>query len=109
MSLKKYRHLLNALSEGDKTTTTCIITGGGTPLLGCLSECAHNVLLGNVPLGVSQQRCLKKYKKELKLLRRKSAKVQDKKKALQKGGFLPALLAPILTSVVAPLVSKIFQ
>ena len=109
MSLKKYRHLLKALSEGDKTTSLCIIKGGGKPLLHCLSECAHNILLGNVPLGVSQKQKLKKYKKELQLIRKKSTKAKDKKKALQKGGFLPALLAPILTSVVAPLVSKLLR
>ena len=102
MSLHKYRHLLKTLSEGDKTTTICVLKGADKGLLNCLSECAHNILQGNVPLGVSQ-------KKELKLLRKKSTKEKDKKKALQKGGFLPALLAPILTSVLGPLVSKILR
>ena len=108
MSLQKYRHVLKALSEGDKTTTIIVLKGADKHLLTCLSECAH-ILQGNVPLGVIQKRKLKKYKKELKLLRKKSSKEKDKKKALQKGGFLPALLAPILTSVVAPLVSKILK
>ena len=109
MSLQKYNHLLKALSEGDKTTTVCVLKGADKGLLKCLSECAHNVLQGNVPLGVTQKKKLKKYKKELKLLRKKTSKEKDKKKALQKGGFLPALLAPIVTSVLAPLVSKILK
>ena len=109
MSLQKYRHVLKALSEGDKATTIIVLKGADKYLLTCLSECAHNILQGNVPLGVIQKRKLQKYKKELKLLRKKSSKEKEKKKALQKGGFLPALLAPILTSVVAPLVSKILK
>ena len=86
-----------------------MLKGADKGLLKCLSECAHNVLQGNVPLGVTQKKKLKKYKKELKLLRKKTSKEKDKKKALQKGGFLPALLAPIVTSVLAPLVSKILK
>ena len=109
MSLQKYSHLLKALSEGDKTTSIIVLKGADKGLLNCLSECAHNILQGIVPLGVTQKKKLKKYKKELKLLRKKRSKASDKKKALQKGGFLPALLAPIVTSVLGPLVSKILR
>ena len=55
MSLQKYRHVLKVLSEGNKTTTIIVLKEAGKNLLTCLSECAHNILQGNVPLGVIQK------------------------------------------------------
>ena len=55
-----------------------MLKGADKHLLTCLFECAHNILQGNIPLGVIQKRKLKKYKKELKLLRKKSSKENDK-------------------------------
>ena len=107
MSLQKYRHVLKALSEGDKTTTI-IVLKGKTPVDLFIRVCPQH-LAGKHPTRCHTEEKVEKYKKELKLLRKKSSKEKEKKKALQKGGFLPALLAPILTSVVAPLVSKILK
>ena len=71
MSLQKYRHVLKALSEGDKTTTIIVLKGADKQLLTCLSECAHNILQGNVPLGVIQKRKLKKIQERIKTAQKK--------------------------------------
>jgi hypothetical protein len=48
------------------------------------------------------------YKAELRVLTKKSVSLKKKKAILQKGGFLRSLLAPI-ASIVAPLLSTLFQ
>jgi hypothetical protein len=63
----------------------------------CLCECAHNVLKGNVPLTPAQKQKLSRHKKNLRQLALKKTAVTKKKKILQSGGFLGALLTPILS------------
>ena len=86
-----------------------IIGAADDNLICCLCECAQNILNGNVPLNKVHLRKLKRYKTDVrKLVQRRTGKHQ-KKKILQKGGFLPALLAPIALEVLSPLVSKILR
>ena len=65
----------------------------------CVSECAINILKGNVPLTNAQMSKLRPRKQDLRAL---SVKKTKKRKIIQKGGFLSALLAPAL-SVLAGL------
>lgn len=65
-----------------------------------LCECCLNILKGNVFLTPAQKRRLGKYKQTLRLLAHKKTSLRVKKKALtQKGGFLGALLGPIISTV----------
>ena len=77
-------------------------------LVDCLCECADNILRGNVPLTKPQKEKLARNKAGLRALTKKSVSLKKKKAILQKGGFLGSLLAPI-ASVVAPLLSTLFQ
>ena len=85
-----------------------IITKADGSLVDCRCECADNILRGNVPLTKLQKEKLKRNKAGLRALTKKSASLKKKKAILQKGGFLGSLLAPI-ASVVAPLLSALFQ
>jgi hypothetical protein len=85
-----------------------IITKADGSLVDCLCECADNILRGNVPLTKLQKEKLKRNKAGLRALTKKSVSLKKKKAILQKGGFLGSLLAPI-ASVVAPLLSALFQ
>ena len=85
-----------------------IITKADGSLIDCLCECADNILRGNVPLTKLQKEKLKRNKAGLRALTKKSVSLKKKKAILQKGGFLGSLLAPI-ASVVAPLLSALFQ
>jgi hypothetical protein len=60
------------------------------------------------PLTKPQKEKLKRNKAGLRALMKKSVSLKKKKAILQKGGFLGSLLAPI-ASVVAPLLSTLFQ
>lgn len=87
---KKLRQLYKASGKGKKKA----INNASSDLVGALSDCACNILKGNVPLTTKQFSQLKKHHKHLKSLARKSSE-KSKKKILQKGGFLNLLLKPI--------------
>lgn len=63
----------------------------------CLCECAKNLLKGRIPLTKRQLNNLRRWKKCLRTLSVKHPSLKQKKKVLQKGGFLGALLAPVLS------------
>ena len=71
----------------------------------CVSECAKNVLKGNVPLTDAQMSKLRPRRQDLRALSVKKTSLTKKLKIIQKGGFLSALLAPVL-SVLAGLLLK---
>lgn len=61
-----------------------------------LVECAENIIRGNVKLTPLQFRRLKRYRTELERLTKRKASQNNQKTLLQKGGFLGALLGPLL-------------
>ena len=73
----------------------------------CVSECAKNVLNGNVPLTITnpQMSKLRPRRQDLRALSIKKTSLAQKRKIIQKGGFLSALLAHAL-SVLAGLLLK---
>ena len=78
-------------------------------LIRALSECAHNILRGNVKMTPREKTRLRKYQTKLRLIARKNVSVKQKRRNLQQtGGFLPALLAPLAASVVIPLLRELF-
>ena len=83
-----------------------ILKGADKDLLQCLSECAHNILRGNVHLTPNQKAKLTKYKQKIRQVADKQTSLKTKQKTFQTGGFLPALLAPLLSSVIAPLAGQ---
>lgn len=75
----------------------------------CICEVCLNVLNGNIPLKDSDKNKLKRYKSILRQLVNRQGKkgreqVKNKRKTLiQKGGFLPIILPPLL-AIAADLV-----
>jgi hypothetical protein len=65
--------------------------------LDCLSECAKNVIKGNVPLNERQMKSLRREKNNLRQLSMKKTSLKKKRRIIQKGGFLGALIPPILS------------
>lgn len=73
--------------------------------LDCISECAKNVIKGNVPLTNRQKTKLRRNRKDVRALSVKKTSLRKKRRILQKGGFLGALLPPVL-GVLASLFAK---
>lgn len=77
-------------------------------VINVLCECAKNLLKGRVSLTNHQIRQLQRWKTSLRVLAVKRTPIKAKKSILQKGGFLSALLPPIL-SVIGGLASQFFS
>ena len=94
--VKKHGALLRYLSKAKPSTCKSIIKTCDKELINVLCECALNVLNGNVRLNPTQRKRLVRYKNGLRAITVKKTALQKKKDLLQKGGFLQALLSPIL-------------
>ena len=63
--------------------------------MSCLCECARNVIKGNVKVTPTQRKAIVKRKKLFKKFVLKKTSLKSKKKIVQTGGFIGALLGPI--------------
>jgi hypothetical protein len=106
--LKKHANELVYLQKARPCIRNHLITKADRSLVDRLCECADNILRGNVPLAKLQKEKLKRNKAGLRALTKKAVSLKKKKTILQKGGFLGSLLAPI-ASIVALLLSTLFQ
>ena len=104
--VKRQAAILQTLANGHPHVCQAIVKGANPDLLKCLSECAHNILKGNIPLTPEEKAELIKYKQKVRQVANKRIALKTKRKTLQTGGFLPALLAPLLSSVIAPLAGQ---
>lgn len=96
--LKKNIDYIKVLSKANKQQQKAILQAANKELIECLCECALNIVNGNVPLKNSDLQKLQKHKSRLRGLSDPSIKIKEKRILLQqKGGFLPILLAPILS------------
>lgn len=94
---------MHVLSTAKPTMAKAIIEAADKDIIKCLCECAHNIIKGTVPLKENHLKHLQRYKADIRTLAKSRTPQKKKKKILQRGGFLPALLAPIAASVLADL------
>lgn len=106
--IKRHAKALHYLASCDSNISKSVIKASKPDLICCLSEICHNLLRGNIPLTTKEKTKLTRYKKEIRGVADKKLTQQSKKRLIQKGGFLSALLAP-LVSLVGPLVKSIFE
>lgn len=87
-----------------------VLGGADRDLICCIIDCLHNVQNGNIKISPTERKKLIRFKSTVKELLKGKGGVQVKKKLLiQKGGFLPALLGPILgiaTGLISELIRK---
>jgi len=94
--VRKYLPVLKRIAKlGDKAKRDCV-RKCDKEFLDCISECAKNVVKGNVPLTNRQKTRLRRSRNELRALSVKKTSLRKKRRILQKGGFLTALLPPVL-------------
>ena len=96
--VKKHIHALHVLKTARPKVRRALLKEGDKDLIQCLCECCHNILNGHIKLLPKQKKLLQRHCKDLRALSSKRVKLGKKRQILvQKGGFLPAVLAPILT------------
>ena len=64
--VKRQASILQALAKAHPHVCKVILKGADKDLLQCLSECAHNILRGNVHLTPNQKAKLTKYKQKIR-------------------------------------------
>ena len=100
MSSKLHQHapLLRALHRANpRTRRTLLHNHCDGDFISCVVECIRNLLKGNVPVNPAQKKKLSSKKKHLRLMLLKKTSQAKKRKLIQSGGFLGALLGPIIS------------
>ena len=100
MSARLHRHakLLRALHKASPAQRHKLLKGHcNDDFVCCITECVKNLLKGNVPLNPAQKKKLSSKKKVLRQIVLKKTTKSKKRKLIQSGGFLGALLGPIVS------------
>jgi len=103
---RKYLPILMRINRLGEKAKKQFIKKCDKEFIDCVSECANNILRGHVPLTSRQLRRLRRNKNNVRALALKKTPVKKKKKILQKGGFLGAILPPVLGVLVSLLLSN---
>ena len=98
--MKRYLSTLKIHKMGEKAKRD-YVKKCDRHFIDCVSECAKNVLKGNVPITNAQMSKLRPRRQDLRALSIKKTTLAKKRKIIQKGGFLSALLAPALSALVS--------
>ena len=108
-SLEKHLPTIALLSHCQPCVVKKFIQNSDKKLINAICECSKNILSGNVTLNDEEFKRLKKYQKHLRLLATRKTPLKQKKEIVQKGGFLPALIAPLiglLGSVISSVIAR---
>jgi len=96
-TLKKFTPYLRLLHKSTPKARSSLTKQHCSPeFIKCICECVKNVLVGNVALSPEHKRRLKRHKRSLRRLVLKKTPLTEKKRIVQSGGFLGALLGPIV-------------
>jgi hypothetical protein len=107
-TLRRNAPLLKAIAKATPAVRKRIVSTHCNPsFIECICQCARNVIKGNIPLTPAQLNALRRKKKALKQLVLKKTSLAKKRKLIQSGGFLGALLPPII-SVLGSLLGSVF-
>ena len=97
--LQRHVSTLKLLCKAKPRLVKGILKNSDDDLIKCLCECCHNLLKGNISLSKKEISRLKKYKKPIRDVAKKSISLLQKRKFLQKGGFLATLLFTVVLAI----------
>ena len=109
-NLRDNLYMIRCLSEAKEDSRRGAMRCCSRQLCDSMSEIAANLLKGNIPLTDRQFLVLKRHAKDIEALSKKKTQVWKRREILQKGGFLSALLGPVvkfLMPVVKPVVRSL--
>ncbi len=109
--VEKNIELLKILKKAKPKQRKLLLKAAENDLIYCLCKCIDNILRGNVKITAAKKKELAKHATVLRNIVDRRTKVHKKRALLvQKGGFLPALLAPVIgiaSSLIADLVGNL--
>ena len=97
--IKAIYHTLQVLKNASPKLRKAIISTSNKDLLHSSSECALNVLNGNIRVSDCAKRRLKRYKSSLPSLVDKRLPYLPRQSSVQRGGFLLPLLSAVLPAL----------
>ena len=97
--LKEYAPVLKLLCSCKRGTVKSIIKDAPADLIKTLDDCSKNVLSGHVPLSTGAKKRLCQYKQQLRALNNKKLSLKQRRKYFQHGGFLGAVIKPVLAAL----------
>lgn len=101
---KKNATILSALYHLNVGERTALLKNANPHLVNQICECALNLLEGNIPLSGGQKKRLRKHARVLRKLAGPTTAKRKKAILVQSGGsLLPALLAPLLGTLITSL------
>lgn len=102
---KRNACLLEALCHLNKNQRAALLRTADHKFIRCICECVVNTLKGNVPLEHREKERLSKYKTTLRRIAAKQGNWKAKRKlVLQRGGFLPYIIGPILSALLTRII-----
>lgn len=107
--VNKYKDTLDFLTKCDHNTAKAVIKAAKPDFICCVSDICFNILNGRVPLKASEKETLAKYKNYIRKIADKRETQKTKRQLIQKGGFLGALLKPLIGSVIAPVAKSLLM
>ena len=109
LQFNNFKALLRAYRKKDTRKLRALLLSGGQPLQRAIREVAFNLLQGNVRLKPHQASRLKRFKTCVRNLAKKKTSLKKRLLIEQKGGFLSALLGPlmsILPGIIGAIIPK---
>uniref|UniRef100_A0ABD2VRG2 Reverse transcriptase domain-containing protein n=1 Tax=Trichogramma kaykai TaxID=54128 RepID=A0ABD2VRG2_9HYME len=104
---RKNAIVLSALYHLNNKERSAPLKKASPSLVKALCECALNVLVGNVELSKGHKARLRKHAPVLHKLSQPGIRLTRRKTILlQHGGFLPALLGPLIGTVLASVLTR---
>lgn len=103
---------LDVLSKASRKQREAFINTATNDQISCICDCANNILIENIPLTESDLKKLKRYESFIRYLAENRGKRNYKEKKeylIQEGGFLPVLLAPILSAAASILAETLIN
>ncbi len=108
-AVQKHLKTIALLSHCQPCVIKKFIQQADTHLINAICECSKNILRGNIKLSEEEYKRLKRYQSHLRQLSTRKTSLKKKKELIQKGGFLPALIAPLiglLGSVISSVIAR---
>ena len=104
--LRKQTPTLKLLQKAPPSLQKAILSKANDELIRCICDVSHNVLRGTAEISTPHKKRLTKHKEALRKLVDRKISLKRKRKIIQKGGFLGALLSAAIP-VIGGLLSNI--
>ena len=97
--LRKHSGTLTLLQKVPPGLKKVILSKASDDLVRCICDISHNVLSGTAEISRPHKKRLAKHKNSLRKLADRKLPLSRKKKIIQKGGFLGALLSAAIPAI----------